>query len=242
MSTQEVTIQIDQNTFTALANGGFHLYGLTGVQCSDRGGLPAVWLCTQNFSLTTRVTVPDSYAAFTAPAMSLAPGSRLDPWFKAPIQKGQMLEVSQAGGTGSVKSGGESGTMTILNLTSTQYTCGLIQNGGTVGAPICGFERYGGGIELTTPLPSVLLMFSTVVATPGTLVEVSKGPGILINLANDNSPTVSFDINKGWGWGNYAWAQVVPANTDLRPILIQYSDTLASMSAKMKEEMLSKAI
>jgi hypothetical protein len=235
MSTQEVTIQVDQNTFTALANGGFQLYGLIGVQCSDRGGLPAVWLRTQNFSLTTRVAVPDSYAAFTAPAMGLAPGSRVDPWFKAPIQNGQVLEVSRAGGTGSIKSDGEQGAMTILNLTNTQYTCGLFQNGGTAGAPICGFELYGGGIELITPLPSVLFLFSTVVATPGTLVEVSKGPGILINLANDNSPTVSFDINQGWSWGNYAWGQAVPANSDLRPLLIQYSDALADMSAKMKE-------
>jgi hypothetical protein len=246
MATSEVTIQMDQNTLIALANGGFQLYGYTAVECSDRAGLPAVWLGTKNFSLTTRVAVPASYDAFTAPAMSLAPGITLRASFEVPISTGQILEVNQAGGTGSVKSGGEPGTVTILNQTETQYTCGLMQNGESGGqvaaAPICGFDLYGGGIQLITPLQKVLFLFSSVVAAPGTMVELSKGPGILIDLTDNDSPTIQFGINQGWSWGGYAWAQTVAANTDLRPVLIQYSVALASLSTRLKERVLSKAL
>jgi hypothetical protein len=65
----------------------------------------------------------------------------------------------------------------------------------------------------------------------------------VINFADNNSPTLGIDINQGWGWGwgDYAWAQTVPANTDLRPLLIQHLDILASLSARIKEGFLGKA-
>jgi hypothetical protein len=41
------------------------------------------------------------------------------------------------------------------------------------------------------------------------------------DLAAENQPSLGYDINAGWSWGGFSWAQEVPAGTGLVPLLIE---------------------
>lgn len=231
----QVTLTMSPSTVTALANSQYYLYGFLAVQSSDAAVVPLVWLQTQQYSVNSQVSWSNQYQAYTSTS-AIAPSDPIIIAFSAPIALGQLLTVQQSTGIGVVTNEGTSGVIEILNGTNTLFTCGISEPQGNTFAPVCAMPLYGGGLQLIAPLPKILLLFSTVPVKPGTVIGVSYGPGILIDLSSADQRTVCFDINNGWSWGGYSWAQSVPANSSLVPLLTERSEALASLAVRMIAE------
>ncbi len=222
-----ITITMNQTTVNALSTGGFYLYGFKAVKTTATGA-PVVWFDTAAFGLNTQVSWSESYQAYTSNSQLIA-GGQVVASNSYPIDLDQTLQITTPAGTGTVNT--QSGTaqaIDIANQTTTQFTCGISQsNPQGVVAPMCAFTLYGNFTDVIAPIEKVLLMFSTLAINTGTVVEQSYSPALLIDLTAENSRAVAFDINQGWTWGGGNWAQAYAANTDLVPLLIENSASLA---------------
>jgi hypothetical protein len=228
MSEFQVTITMATATVSALITSGCLLDAFRAVQNSDLAGRPLLWQ-QPPYSATTQIGWDDGYAAYTSES-PIQNGTPVSVGFSAPVTVGQQLEVT-TGGIGQVTAGGYPDAISILNTTTTPYTCGIGGGVGDAPAPYCAFPLYGKTLQVITPLQQILLLFSTAPITPGTVVSTlgapqsaaltTAGPGILIDLDTANQRTVNYDINTGWSWGGYSWAQEILAGTDLEPLLIQ---------------------
>ncbi len=222
-----ITITMDQTTVNALSTGGFYLYGFKAVRTTSAGA-PVVWFETATFGLNTVISWVENYQAYTSNSQ-VVPGGQVVASNSYPIGLNQTLNVTAPAGTGTVDT--QSGTpqaIEIANETTTQFTCGISQSNpqGQV-TPMCAFTLYGNFTDVIAPIEKVLLMFSTLAINTGTVVEQSCSPALLIDLTAENTRTVSFDINQGWSWGGGSWAQNYAANTQLVPLLIENSVSLA---------------
>jgi hypothetical protein len=218
-----ITLHMDTKTVTALADSGSALYGFVAVRASDAAARPLVWLRSQAYSAITRVTWSPGWQAYTSTGAAAA-GQPVRPGFSAPIAPGQVLRVSGAGGTGAVLPSPFASETAVLNERAQPYLCGLSQRAGDgddAFAPVCMLPLYGGGLQIIVPLPTVLLMFSTVAAEPGTVAEVATGPGVLLELEGAPGRAVRFDVDAGWAWSGGTWARAVPAAADLVALLVQ---------------------
>ena len=229
-TTYQISIGMNATTVTALVQSGYILYAMQAVQSTDKAGRPLVWYQTQSYSTSTIVSWTDQYQAYTSTS-PIVTGDVIVVGFSADIEPEQTMEVS-AGGIGAVVSGGMASAISILNLTTTQYACGISSFVGGKASPSCTFPLYGNTLQAITPLQQVMLAFSTQSADNGTVIGSTGvtsqaltaeayllsayGQGIMIDMAgaHNNARTVNYDINLGWSWGGYSWAQTVPAGTD----------------------------
>jgi hypothetical protein len=234
----QITISMSAATVTALIQSNYYLYGFKAVQSGDKAGRPLAWFQTQGYSASTVVTWTDQVQAYTSSSPIVQNGI-IHVGYSTAISLGQILQV-QAGGIGDVVGGGSPTAVSILNQTSTQFTCGISSPVYGSVNPVCAFPLYGNGLQGIVPLEQVLLMFSTLSIPPGSVIgppseEALSSPqltlldaysqGIMIDMtdAPGNARSVSYDINTGWSWGGYSWAQQVPAGTNLVPLLIESS-------------------
>lgn len=217
----EVTINMTAETVTQLLAANFFLYGFKAVQASLAGGSPVVWFATQEFSATTMINWEEQYQAYTSNSQ-IIPGGDIVASFAAGITLGETLNVT-AGGVGEVTSTGISTAISILNTVNTPFTCGISELQGTSYNALCAFPLFGNNEDVIAPIEKVFLMFSTQPVNTGTVIEQSYGPGILIDLTASNQRTVNYDINAGWSWGGFSWAQQFPPNSNLVPLLIEPS-------------------
>jgi hypothetical protein len=211
-----VTINMTPETVTQLLSAGFFLYGFKVVQ-TNHAGSPVVWFKTQEFSAATAVNWEEQYQAYTSRSQ-IIPGGKIVASFAADIILGQTLKVS-AGGVGTVTDGVIPTAISILN--TVPFTCGISQLFGAVYTPLCAFPLFGNNQDVIAPIEKVFLMFSTQPVNTGTVIEQSYGPGILIDLTSLNQRAVNYDINEGWSWGGFSWANQYPPNSDLVPLLIE---------------------
>lgn len=234
-SAYNATININMNadTIQKLLAGQYTLYGYKAVQSTDKAGRPLVWFGTQSYSTTTVVSCSDTYQVYTS-SSPIVSGEQITVGFSTGILCGQTLQVID-GGVGSVVNTGNPGDVSIANQTTTEFTCGIMQaqtiNGNpSAFVPYCAFPLNGLNLQEIRPLNKILLMFSTAKTNNGTVVVDSadstalagaNGPGIIIDFSAMSSCTVTYDVNLGWDWGNYAWAQQIPANENLTPWLIE---------------------
>jgi hypothetical protein len=221
--TYSVTITMSAATVRALVNSNYVLYGLRAVESSDAAAMPLVWLRTQAYSLSTKLSYTGTLEAYTSMS-ALAPGAQIDVGFATPIACGQLLTVDGPGGSGAVTADGMAAVLSILNATNREFTCGI----GEDSAPVCAMPLYGDGLQLIVPVPRIFLMFTTTPISPATAIELSTGPGLLIDQATAEACAVSFDINGGWSAGGQPYAQPLPPRTRLAPLLAAYSRTLSS--------------
>ncbi len=150
-------------------------------------------------------------------------GTEISPGASYPINLKQKLHVTSSQGTGEVKQDGVSGAVAISNETQTQFTCGIsgkMEDGYFY--PICAFPLFGNGTQVIIPLPKILLLFSTTQVNQSTVIVKSEENGIIIELTDspNHQRTVSYDINKGWGWDEASWAETIKASTNLTQVLI----------------------
>lgn len=232
MATQyQILIQMSAQTVQALQQNGFTLFGFKAVQ-STAHGMPTVWLATGQIGMNVAVSWTEEYQAYVS-LTSVMAGAQVIASAEYDIDLGQTLTITNATGIGTVTQGGSQGAVCIANQTTTQFTSGIAQGANGSSSPTCAFPLFGQNAELIVPLEQVALIFSTQSANPGTIVQQSHGPGIVIDMTGASQRTVTFDINQGWSAGGAVWAQPFPGNTDLVPLLIQHSPQLSAMKAAL---------
>ncbi len=222
----QVTVTMTTDTVTALVTSGNKLYAFRAVAASDRAGLPVLW-ATIPFSARTQITWTDSWSAYTSETPITA-GRQVTIGFSDSIDVGQVLKVGD-GGTGQVSADGHPGVISILNTTTTPYTCGTsCAANDNAATPICVFPLYGNNLQTIEPLQSVLLVFSTRSVSPGTVIDdfydaalTAYSPGYQIDLTTANQRSVGYDINAGWSCGSCSWAVSLAAGQNLVPRLIR---------------------
>ncbi|MDP1664187.1 MAG: hypothetical protein Q8L79_03595 [Methylobacter sp.] len=234
-SPYNVTININMNadSIQKLLASQYTLYGYKAVQSTDKAGRPLVWFGTQSYSTTTVVSCSDAYQVYTS-SSPIVSGEQITVGFSTGILCGQTLQVLD-GGVGPVVNTGNPGDVSIANQTTTEFTCGIMQeqiiNGNpSAFVPYCAFPLNGLNLQEIRPLNKILLMFATAKTNTGTVVADNaesttppgaNGPGIIIDFSAMSSCTVTYDVNLGWDWDDYAWAQQIPANENLTPWLIE---------------------
>lgn len=222
-----IIVAVDNATLQALKESNYYLYSFKAVQSTDRASMPLVWSRTENYDEYTKVDWSDEYQAYLAFKTNVV-GVNVS----TPISLGQIWTINQSDGQGEITEFKDPQVIAILNATHTQFTCGIAESQ----KPICALLLYGGNLQLFIPLPKILLMFSTISVDQGSAMETSYGPGVLIDLGSGiNHCSVSFDINNGWSWDKSTQAQSIPANSNLTPLLIEYSEKLALLSTNALE-------
>ena len=217
----QVVISLDADTLEALTSGSFQLYGFKAVQTTLGGGAPVVWFSVpaQDLAANTAVSWTEQYQAYVSTSQ-IIPNGQIVANASYPIGLGQTLSVA-ANGIGTVAGGGPAQAISIDNTISSPYTCGIsqVQNGSC--NPLCAFPLYGNQMDVIAPIEKVLLMFVSQQINTGTVLERAYSQGVLIDLTADNQRSVAYDINAGWSWGGFSWAQAVAPNSDLVPLLIE---------------------
>ncbi len=217
----EIDIAMDQYTVDALTNAGFQLFAFKGVQANSGAGAPVVWFASSVFGKSTSVKWTEQYQGYTGGAGLISGGSISD-INSYDMNLLQSLNVTNPSGTGEVVDGGTSGAITIVNNSGgTQFTAGISESveGGSPN-PLCAFPLYGSETLQIAPIEKVLLMFAITSTNTGTVVYNAFTDGVLIDLTQNNTRQVNFDINKRWDWGGAGWGTAVVNNAALAPLLI----------------------
>jgi len=232
MGQYSVTVTMSGATVQALYQSGYFLNAFGVVRSSDHAASPVVWMQSQSYMQNTVLTWTGDLQGYLS-ASSLVVGGRISVGFSEPMSLGQLLTVNN--GSGVVSDSGVPNSISILNSSTTPFVTGLVQGSSPNVGPICALPLYGQGLQIIQPVPSIFLMMSTISQTPGTVVVRSTGPGMLFSLSDSAQRTVSYDINQGWSAGGMVWAQNVPANAPLSPLLTGYSTSLASSAFRMQK-------
>ncbi len=211
-TTYEITIAISPETVQALSAGGFSLCVLKAISTTaGGGGRPLYWLVSKQFATSIVLRWTTQCEAYASQSTGIVEVSA-----SAPITYGQVFNVQ----TGTVTDDGLPGAMSILNTTTTQYTCGLSAPVGSQFLPIAAFPLYGNMMDAFAPVEQMFLMFTTYPAVPGSAAERSYAQGLLVDFDSAPERVVSFDVNDGWSWDGGPWARAVPPNSQLAPLLI----------------------
>jgi hypothetical protein len=219
MGWHQVTITMDAASTRALSDSGYALYAFSAVGCADAAALPLVWMRTMDYSAFTYLEWSDGLQAYTSTTPGAA-GQRVKVGFAAPVEAGQQLTVTHVAGTGEVGPGPDPNGVWVANATASPFTCGLSREHEGGVAPVVAVPLYGGGADSISPRSTVLVMFSTASLAPGTAVEVSTGPGLLLDVSVPER-TVSFGIDTGWRADGTPAGVAVPPLTPLAPLLVQ---------------------
>ncbi len=230
----QITISMSQDTVERLNKQKFNLYGFKAVKTTAGGGVPVVWFKTTTFGLSTVVKWTEDYQAYTTNSDAITSGS-VTATNAYPIGLDQTLDVANSTGTGSVDTlNGTPNAISILNQTSTPFTCGISQLQAGVAAPMCAFPLNGNMLDVIAPIEQVMLVFSTNQLDTGSVIYQAFSQGVLLNLTDDQSLTVKFDINNSWDWGGGPDGQIISAQANLVPFLIQP----ASVSSRLARSMI----
>lgn len=233
----EVDVEIPSDSVRRLSELGFNLYAFKAVQAATTGGAPLVWfkLSPEDYSEKTTIDWRVQYQAYTSRS-TIIPNGRVTATFSTNIDLGQTLTVERnRGGGGEVTTGGPRQAISILNQTEVEYTCGISQLVEGTPNPMCAFPLLGGNMDVIAPIEKILLMFSTTPVNTGTVIFQAYSEGLLIDLTSANTRSVRYEVNKGWSWGGFNWAQRVTANQNLVPLLIETPQVPSPAAAPMIE-------
>lgn len=227
-----IKIAMSQATVAALSAGNYSLYGFKAVQTSVGGGAPLVWFQSNSFGLVTTVDWDVQYEAYTSRSQ-IVPNGLITGLSSYEIDLGQQLSIDTPQGTGSVGAGNTPLGIEIHNETTTPVTCGISEVVGGTAEPLCAFPLYGKGLDAIVPIQKVMLTFATKQVNTGTVIEKAYSESLLVDLTSANQRAVSYDINTGWEWGGYAWAQTIMANSKVGPLLIEDNSSFAAGAQTM---------
>jgi len=218
MSGYSVDITYNDETQKAL-NGTYTLYAFKAVQSSATGGAPLVWFADSTF-LADGVTVDwnESYQGFIS-TNQIIPNGQINTSAHANADLGETVTVDTSGNL-SVSDNGDPDGITITNNSNTPYTCGIMQLQGSSMTPLCAFTLHGNQADDIVPIEKVLLFFGTKPVNTGTVIETTVTQGVLLDLTENHSVSVSYDIDGGWSAEGAAWATLVPPSTNMVPLLI----------------------
>lgn len=221
MAKYSISISMSQDTVNSLSSNNFVLYGFKAVR-STTAGSPLVWFGTTTYGIDTDLDWVQQYQAYTSNSQ-IVPGGTVKATNAYGIDLDQTLRVTDKSGTGTVDTTtGTERAISILNQTSSPFTCGIseMQPTGAI-TPLCAFPLFGNNLDVMAPVARVLLMFSTVAVNTGTVVYQAYSPGLLIDLTDVPDRAVAYDVNGGWTWGGGPWARQVAPAENLRPLLVE---------------------
>lgn len=219
LSQYEVDIQMSQDTLQALKQGGYTLTALKAVQTTINGAVPLVWFQTNQLQTTTSVAWQDQYQAYVSTS-EIIPNGTIRTNSTTGIGLGQTAQVSAKDVITTVD-GGTSSAISILNQANRPLTCGVSQAVNNQANPVWAAPLHGNMLNVVVPVEQVLLMFSRGPINTGTVMCRAYASALLIDLRRAAQRTVQFDINNGWSWGGWSWAQQVRPSAELVPVLIQ---------------------
>lgn len=215
-------------TVTALINGGYYLYALHAVEITDGAAVPVIWAATQVISPATYVSWDLGVSAYTS-LNKINSGKTIAIGAAVAASGGQTVNVS-AGGMETLMNTGPANMISFANNVTTPFTIGFARTDASgTAVPIFAVPLYGLHNGQAYPSPQILLNFSTRRYRPGTMImsieptglpQASYGQSLLIDMNGVTTRSVSYDINTGWDWGSFVWANIVPANTNLSKILL----------------------
>lgn len=231
--THEIQISMTPSTVVALLSGGYQLAVCKGVLTTINEGSPVIWYTTSALQLNLVLSWRAQYQAYTSLA-EIVSGAAIVPSATYDIGLGQTFQVINADGTGVVSQGGVPNGITILGQSPAPVNCGLKQSimGGV--SPVCALPVSENSVEVIMPIEKVLLMFTSTLVRPGTMVARSLASSLLVDLRGASSRTVGYDINRGWSWGGAPWAMPVAPNAELAPLLVGSSPFLLQHAARTR--------
>lgn len=215
----QVTVQLPSATLQALTASGYSLLAFQPVQATAGGGQPVLWIRVASLANSIIIEWTQAYTAYLSQSEIAINGTVLMQ-ASGEVAPGQILEVGQDGSV-KVTDGGPENAMSVLNTTSTPYTCGLASSSSSVTSPIAAFPLYGNSMDAMAPVEQLFLLFESYPATAGQILDRTLAPGLLVDLSGVTEREVGFDINNGWTTGGAPWATTVPANTPLSQVLIR---------------------
>lgn len=233
MAQYQLAIALGNDTLTQLSASGYHLYGLLAAQVGDQQARPLLWSIT-TLAGAMQIAWTDQYEVFTAPGTSVpASGTVLTPGATQAMTSGELLTVD-ATGTGTPTTNGTPGVFTVSNASDQEQLCGLM----VANQAFCVLPLLSLSGQVFTPLPKVLLFFSTVRYPLGTVLSSWPGTGsttqgIVVDMSLATPPTVSvgYSTQTGqWSWQDQQWGQAVPFGAEFLPYLLPQSAALARRS------------
>ncbi|SDP69942.1 hypothetical protein [Phyllobacterium sp. OV277] len=227
--TYQIDLSLAPATIEALVDGGYSFYTMFAVQMKNAAARPTIGFSTQNITANMPIVWKADVSAYTS-FTPISSGSVVRIGYEVPINIGQTFVVT-SGGIGQVKACGPVSKIAIANTTAGAFTSGFARAlcGEEAAIPIYAVPLYGNQTNIAAPLPKVLLQFTTASLQPGTLIEklamefqagASYSPSLLVEAAANQTRALSYDINAGWNWGAYSWAEIIPVNADLAKVLI----------------------
>jgi hypothetical protein len=220
MSGYSINITYDADTQKAL-NNTYTLYGCKAVKSPLPGGQPLAWFIDSTFlGEGLSVTWNESYQGFISKS-KLISGGVITTDASIDADPGDKVYVDDSGNL-TAGNGGDPHGITIVNKSSTPYTCGISELQGTTMVPMCAFALHGMSGDDIVPIEKVLLYFQTQPVDTGTVLEQTGTQGVLVDLTENPNVAVTYDIDKGWSTlpPGASWAQLIDPASPLVPLLI----------------------
>jgi hypothetical protein len=233
MQSNTALISMSPDTLHGLRNSGYTLEMFRVVNTNDDGAMPTVCFSFNQYLERTALTWTDQAKAYTS-ATAINVGATIAALFSIAIEPGQILTIDESG-VGSVTADGIPGTICVRNTSGRSFTTGVMSSGPD--APLCAVALHGQDLKVIELTTKVLLLFSGSSAIPGTIVDRSQGPGVMVDYADEFTcvhgleRALNFDLDKGWSWDGGPWAQSVPPGADLKSLLCVRSERLATAAA-----------
>jgi hypothetical protein len=229
MSGFKVTINYDSDTQKAL-NGHYTLLGFKAVKSSALDGVPLVWFGQTSF-LGDHVTISwsESYQAYISTDQIIS-GGDISTSDTVNVTVGELALVDGTGNM-SVSAGPDKFGITISNGSSTPYTCGISQLQGNSMKQLCAFPLHGNQADDITPIEKVLLFFGTKPLNTGTVIETTVTQGVLLDLTDQPEVALNYHIDGGFDAQGANWATLVPAASNMGPLLILSSNSVPAKLA-----------
>ncbi|MDK4706399.1 hypothetical protein PH562_29420 [Rhizobium sp. CNPSo 4062] len=229
-SAYKIALSMAPATIEALVDGGYRLCAMFAIQMTNDAARPTVAFATPNIAPSMLIEWMPDVAAYTSND-PIVGGGLIKPGYQTPIAQGQTFFVTTGGG-GDIKSGGPPSKISIANTTSIPFTSGFARSFATSETPIPIYAAplYGNQTNVAVPLPKILLLFTTAAIKPGEMLEslamrflpaASYSSSLLVTASQAQIRELSYDINLGWNWGSYSWAELVAANADFAKVLIE---------------------
>ena len=222
MDTYTINIQLLNDTSNQLITGNYALYAFKAASGPGQG-VPLVWFQTNNFLAQMTLTWTEQYGAYISTQQILPEAVISATNTFSPVLLGDTLTISDAGGDGSISTGGESDGITIDNQSTRLFTTGLSQMNATGSmTPTCAFPLHGTNSDVIVPEEQVLLLFSSQTVQTGAVIEKAFSEGLLFDMTGlqNGSVSVSYDIDGGWDFGTQTICTNVLFEDPLLPLLI----------------------
>ncbi|QKX03622.1 hypothetical protein HN014_01390 [Aquimarina sp. TRL1] len=217
------TIQMSAETVAALKSQGYSLYGFKSVEASGSGE-PTVWFKLEKDKLLTNTVIhwEEQFQGYNSTSQ-VSESVTITASNTINADLNDLITIDSAGNLNG-SSSGPKGAISFLNKASQQFTVGISQVVENTPNILCAFPILGSGSARSiTPITTIALIFSTNIVETATVITRAMSSGALIDLtgAPNNSRTLDFSLDTGWGANGATWLKKFNAFTSMSSLLIK---------------------